>query len=138
MSANSAVIRVPPYFFLHVLDNNKNITRVEVGPQTFVLQDHEKLVLGPERMITIPPCHYCVIANPILTSERGEPLLDSYGQVRVRHGDQEIRFTQEPFALFPGEKLASKVTPLQVLLPNKALRLRALRDFEDHGKQVCM
>eukprot|EP00301_Raphidiophrys_heterophryoidea_P012953 c20283_g1_i1.p1 GENE.c20283_g1_i1~~c20283_g1_i1.p1 ORF type:complete len:846 (-),score=216.37 c20283_g1_i1:57-2561(-) len=131
------VIRVPPYFFLHVLDNNKNITRTEVGPRTFVRQDHEKVVLGPERMITIPPRHLTVISNPVLRGKDGKILEDEFGQVRVSHGDQEIRFSQDPFPLYPGEKLASKVTPLQVLPPNKALRLRAIRDFTNEaGKEI--
>nr|BBB87256.1 major vault protein [Raphidocystis contractilis] len=132
-----SVIRVPPYFFLHVLDNNKNITRLEVGPQTFVRQEHEKVVLGPERMVTIPPRHYCVIVNPVLRAKDGKVLVDSYGQVCLAHSDNEIRFAQDPFPLYPGEKLGSKVTPLQVLPPNKALRLRALRDFTDEaGKEI--
>jgi len=70
-----------------------------------------------------------MIANPALRSKDGKILEDEYGQVRVSHGDQEIRFSQDPFPLYPSEKLASKVTPLQVLPPNKALKLRAIRDF---------
>jgi major vault protein len=134
---SSQVIRVPPYYFLHVLDNNKNITRIEAGPQTFVRQDHEKVVLGPERMITIPPRHYCILANPVQRDEDGKPVVDQYGQSKVSHGDQEIRFTQDPFPLYPGEKLASKVTPLLVLPPNRALHLRAIRDFTNRdGKEL--
>lgn len=134
---SSQVIRVPPYYFLHVLDNNKNITRIEAGPQTFVRQDHEKVVLGPERMITIPPRHYCIIANPVQRDDDGKPIVDQYGQSKVSHGDQEIRFTQDPFPLYPGEKLASKVTPLLVLPPNRALHLRAIRDFTNRdGKEL--
>jgi len=33
--------------------------------------------------------------------------------------------------LYPGEKLYGKVTPLQVVAPNTALRLKAIRDFTD-------
>ena len=80
-------------------------------------------------MITIPPRHYCRIANPVLRDTDGDLITDSFGQVRVRHADEEIRFSQDPFPLYPGEKLSSKVTPLQVLAPNKALRLRATRQF---------
>jgi major vault protein len=116
------------------LDNNKNITRVEIGPLTFVRQDHEKVLLGPERMVTIPPRHYCLISNPVLVGADKRAVVDEFGQARVKHGDQEIRFHQDPFPLYPGEKLASKVTPLLVLPPNKAIRLRATRDFEEDGK----
>jgi major vault protein len=41
------------------------------------------------------------------------------------------RFEQEPFPLYPGEKLAGKVSPLQVVATNTALRLRCIRDFKD-------
>ena len=42
-----------------------------------------------------------------------------------------FRFEQDPFPLYPGEKLYGKVSPLQVVAPNAALRLRAIRDFKD-------
>lgn len=129
--ADSSVIRIKPYNFIHVLDNNTNVTRVETGPQTFTRQDHEKVVLGPEPMVMIPPRHYCIIANPVVRDENKKPVVDDHGQIKLRHGDEEIRFEQEPFPLYPGEKLYGKVSPLQVVAPNAALRLRAIRDFKD-------
>lgn len=53
----------------------------------------------------------------------------------LSHGDEEVRFEGEPFPLYPGEKLYGKVSPLQVVADNTALRLRALRDFEDDEVQ---
>ena len=49
-------IRIPPYHYIHVLDANSNVTRIEVGPQTLIKQDHEKIVTGDKalKMITIP------------------------------------------------------------------------------------
>jgi major vault protein len=82
-------------------------------------------------MIIIPPRHYCIIQNPILRDKDGRQVTDSVGQVKIRHGDEEIRFEQEPFPLFPGETLFGKVSPLQVVAPNTALKLRAIRDFKD-------
>ena len=64
--SNNSVIRIPPYHYIHVLDQNANVTRLEIGPQTFVKQDNERVVLGPEKMTTIPPRHYCVIENPVV------------------------------------------------------------------------
>lgn len=58
---------------------------------------------------------------------------DKDGQVKLRHGDEEIRFEQDPFALYPGEKLVGKVTPLQVVAPQTALRIKCIRDFTDEG-----
>lgn len=126
-----AVIRIKPYHYIHVLDNNTNVTRVECGPQTFTRQEHEKLISGPDPMIMIPPRHFCVVANPVLRDKDNKPVSDGHGQIKLRHGDEEIRYDSEPFALFPGEKVVGKVTPLTIVAPNTALRLRASRDFED-------
>jgi major vault protein len=129
--ADAAVIRLKPYHYIHVVDNNTNATRVEVGPQTFTRQEHEKVVAGPELMVMIPPRHYAVIVNPVVRNADGTPAIDEHGNYKLRHGDEEIRFEQEPFPLYPGEKLFGKVSPLQVVAPNTALRLRAIRDFVD-------
>ncbi len=64
------VIRIPPFFYLHVLNRNTNVTRLEVsldilnifgffyciqvGPQTFVCKEHERVVFGPDKMLIIP------------------------------------------------------------------------------------
>ena len=66
--------------------------------------------------------------NVINSDAAGELVLEKSGQVKLRHGDEEIRFAQDPFVLYPGEKVFGKVSPLQVVAPNTALRLRALRD----------
>jgi len=54
---DSSLIRIPPFHYIHVLDRNANVTRLEIGPQTFIRQDHEKFVTGdkPLKMITLPP-----------------------------------------------------------------------------------
>jgi len=129
--ADASVIRIKPYYYIHVLDNNSNVTRVEVGPQTFTRQEHEKVLLGPEPMIMIPPRHYCVIQNPVVRNEKRAVVKEGNSQVKLRHGDEEIRFEQDPFPLYPGEKLVSKVSPLQVVAPNTALRTKCIRDFTD-------
>ena len=50
--------------------------------------------------------------------------------------EHEIRFAQEPFVLYPGEKLVGEVTPLTVVPANTALRLRATRDHDREGSMV--
>jgi major vault protein len=82
-------------------------------------------------MILIPPRNYCIIQNPIAKGKDAAVVTEPSGQVKIRHGDEEIRFEQDPFPLYPGEKLYGKVSPLQVVAPNTALRLRAIRDFVD-------
>ena len=53
-------------------------------------------------MIMIPPRNFAIIANPVYKDEHGAPVLDKNKQPKLRHGDEEIRFEQEPFALYPG------------------------------------
>jgi major vault protein len=132
----ASVIRIKPYHYIHVLDNNANVTRVVVGPKTFTRQDHEQVVSGPNAMIMIPPRHYCIISNPVLKDSKGV-VTDENGNVKLRHGDEEIRFEQDPFPLYPGEQLNGKVQALQVVAPNCALRLRCIRDFiEGSGEET--
>jgi len=70
-----------------------------------------------------------VVRNP----ETHAVIRDKNGQVKLRHSDQEIRFeSPDPFPLFPGESLVGKVTPLQVVAPNTAIRLRAIRDYKEY------
>lgn len=132
---DEALFRVPPYFYLHVLDQNTNVTRLEIGPKTFIRQDNERVVFGPERMITVPPRHYCIIENPIIRDKDGVVVNDASGQPRLLHADQEIRLTQDPFPLYPGEVLKQPVSPLKIVAANSALRVRAVLDFEDETGQ---
>ncbi len=131
-ASRESVIRVKPFHFVHVLDSNTNVTRLEVGPQTITLKDHEELVLQPAKMVTVPPRHFCIIANPVVV-ENGKAVIDQHGQAKLRLGDKEIRFEQpEPFPLYPGEELVgARVSPLTVVEPDTALRLRAVREFND-------
>lgn len=78
---SKSIYRIPPYYYLHVLDQNTNVTKMEVGPKTYIRQDNEKVILGPEKMIVVPPRHYCIVENPAIVGEDGEIALDSYGQV---------------------------------------------------------
>lgn len=83
-------------------------------------------------MILVPPRHFCIIQNPVVRDEKGAPIIGEDGSTSLRHGDEEVRIeVAEPFPLYPGETLYGKVSPLQVVAPNTALRLRAVRDFED-------
>lgn len=128
---SSGVIRLKPQQFIHILDNNTGVTRLEVGPQTITLRDHERLILKPEPMIVVPPRYYCIVANPLLRDESGEPIADEHGQIKLRYGDREIRFAQDPFPLYPDEELVGDIQQLHVVERNQALRLRAIRDFTD-------
>ena len=85
-----SIYRIPPYYYLHVLDQNSNVTKMEIGPKTFIRQDNEKVILGPEKMIVVPPRHYCIVENPAVMGGEGKVAVDSYGQVRRgREGGRE-------------------------------------------------
>ena len=79
---SKSIYRIPPYYYVHVLDQNSNVTKLEVGPQTFIRQDNEKVILGPEKMIVVPPRHYCIVENPVVRDKGGNPIIDEHGQVR--------------------------------------------------------
>lgn len=109
-------------------------------------------------MIMVPPRHYCVVLNPVARDDDSKVLFDQSGQAKLRHADQEIRLTQDPFPLYPGEEIqqvrvdpppgsgpgpscssvtsvsvCQDVSPLQIVYPDTALRLQALLDFVEEG-----
>lgn len=126
-----SIYRIPPYYYLHVLDQTTNVTRVELGPKTYIRQENEHVILGPNKMVIVPPCHYCIVHNPVMRGDDMSVMYDPAGQVKLRHADLEVRLEQDPFPLYPGETLYLDVKPLQVVHSNTALRLKALRDFVD-------
>ena len=126
-----SVVRIGPIQYIHVLDNNTNLTHTVCGPRTYTLQGHETLVAGPTEMVIIPPRHYCVVEDPVKRDEHGDLCLHKGVQAKLRLGDYEYRFAQPPFPLYPGERQVGKILPLRTLAPNTALQLIALRDFDD-------
>ncbi|XP_056607841.1 major vault protein isoform X2 [Triplophysa dalaica] len=128
---DASIIRIPPHHYIHVLDQNTNIARVEIGPLTYIRQDNERVLFAPIRMIMVPPRHYCVVLNPVVRNDEALVQFDGSGQAKLRHADLEIRLTQDPFPLYPGEEIQKNVTPLQIVYPDTALRLQALLDFEE-------
>ncbi|CAF1217001.1 unnamed protein product, partial [Didymodactylos carnosus] len=133
-----AVYRIAPYYYIHVLDLNTNVTRLEIGPKTFVKLDNETVSIGPEKMITVPSGHYCVVENPVVRNEIGQVYFDDNGQAKLSHADLDIRLEKdykEPFPLYPGEVLRQSVTPLKHVAANSALRLKAVLDFDGNGEQ---
>ncbi|XP_061567579.1 major vault protein isoform X2 [Cololabis saira] len=135
VQVEASIIRIPPHHYIHVLDQNTNIARVEIGPLTYIRQDNERVLFPPVRMLMVPPRHYCVVSNPVTRDDQNQVQFDPSGQAKLRHADLEIRLTQDPFPLYPGEEIQQAVTPLQIVYPDSALRLQALLDFQDDGGQ---
>jgi major vault protein len=116
------------------MDQTTNITRVETGPQTFIRQDNELVVVAPTKMITIPPRHYCIVDNPVARDEDGSVLYEGDSkQVILRHGEKEVRTAQTPFPLYPGETITTSVTQLEIVAADHALRVEAVLDCADHN-----
>lgn len=147
-SSDPNVFRIKPYQYIHILNNNTLVTSILVGPTTYTRKEHEKVVLGPDQMINIPPRHYVQILNPVMRDGKGQPIRDGDGNFQLRHGYEEIRFSlekeplpgvnpeaifDEPFPLYPGEKVVKK-NALVVVKPDEALLLRASREVEVDGK----
>eukprot|EP00331_Platyophrya_macrostoma_P016902 CAMPEP_0176468942 /NCGR_PEP_ID=MMETSP0127-20121128/39441_1 /TAXON_ID=938130 /ORGANISM="Platyophrya macrostoma, Strain WH" /LENGTH=328 /DNA_ID=CAMNT_0017862703 /DNA_START=78 /DNA_END=1063 /DNA_ORIENTATION=- len=120
-----AVVRLKPNQYIHLLDNNANSTKLLTGPLTYTRMDHEYFIpAAPQNFICIPPQRYCVVQNPVVRDPvTNAVVFDVYGQAKVRIGDREIRFSQDPFPLYPGEELQQDVTRLLAVTSN--------RDFDD-------
>ena len=132
---SSSVIRLKPTDYIHVLDNNKNVTRVILGPTTYTKREHETVVDGPKRLIMIKQTCYAKIENPVIIRD-GNPVFDENGNAKLRWGDQEIRFARDPFPLYPGEQLIGDVTELSVIPISTAFRIRAVRDITNEKGEI--
>lgn len=133
----STTIRIPPYNYIHVKDNNTNVTHVVTGPQTYVKQDQEKIIVQPTKMVALPSRHYCCVLNPVSRGADGKIVVDRFGQSKNLHGEKEYRFNsgyKEPFPLYPNEKLEIKPKPLRIIPEGEALLIRATRDLEINGE----
>eukprot|EP01017_Pseudomicrothorax_dubius_P016763 TRINITY_DN1896_c0_g1_i6.p1 TRINITY_DN1896_c0_g1~~TRINITY_DN1896_c0_g1_i6.p1 ORF type:complete len:800 (+),score=283.28 TRINITY_DN1896_c0_g1_i6:30-2429(+) len=139
-AANVNSVRIPPFHYIHVLDKNTNVTRLEVGPLTFVRKEEESIVTGekPLKMIVLPPRHYCEITDPVVRDEKSNVQFDKYGQAVIQYGEVEYRFSEnykEPFPLYPAERLTKNPTQLTVVKENVALKIEAVRNFVDKSKK---
>lgn len=127
-------MKLAPYQYIHVLDKNKSISRIEFGPLNFIKQEHEEITTGnnPIDMIILKPFTYARIMNPVVM-EKNAPKIDKNGQIVVKYGEEEIRTEElysDPFPLYPGETL-KKIDKLTIVPRNHALHVKAIRDFKD-------
>lgn len=84
----------------------------------------------PTKMVSITASEYCVISNPVKRNEEGN-ILEEHGQAMLDFGEEEYRFAQPPFPLYPGEKIKSEVIKMDVLSTDEALLLTAIVGFTD-------
>ncbi|KAK7915384.1 hypothetical protein WMY93_011145 [Mugilogobius chulae] len=131
LPVDASIIRIPPHHYIHVWTRTPTSPAWRPDPLTYIRQDNERVLFPPLRMLMVPPRHYCVILNPVARDDNDQVQFDQSGQAKLRHADQEIRLTQDPFPLYPGEEVQQDVTPLQIVFPDTALRLQALLEFTD-------
>eukprot|EP01012_Entosiphon_sulcatum_P048881 TRINITY_DN6743_c0_g1_i1.p1 TRINITY_DN6743_c0_g1~~TRINITY_DN6743_c0_g1_i1.p1 ORF type:complete len:837 (+),score=148.49 TRINITY_DN6743_c0_g1_i1:513-3023(+) len=131
MAKRQDIVRIKPNYYMHILDNNKNVSRLVLGPATYTPLQHEEIVMEPQSCVIVPPMHYCIVRNPVKRNVDGTVEFLPAGQANVRLGDLEIRNHQPPFPLYPGEEIVQDVTRLEILKVNAALKLKALRAFDD-------
>lgn len=122
-----------------MLNKNNNVSKLVTGPITYIREENEKVTTGnqPKNMIVIPPCGYCEIINPVLL-QNNQPVFDKNNQVKLKLGENEVRFQTEydqPFPLYPGEEITVQPTPMEKAYQMEAFRVKALRDFTDTNNE---
>lgn len=143
--------------YTHVEDTDSCEVLTLLGPLVFPLKAcHRVLPPAPLPCVVVPPAHYVIVLNPVLrtgeeasgrrnrkgagyplvckdddtTSTTQSPLLLRQPTVAVaRPGQREIRFSQPPFPLFPGEALEGPPAPLLLLRHGEALLLTCTEAF---------
>jgi major vault protein len=84
-------------------------------------------------MTTVPPRHYCVIENPVVRDDNGKVIMDENGEAKLAFADLEMRFSGEPFPLYPGEIMKEQIKALEIIAANTALKLVAKLDFNENN-----
>ena len=111
MKGSKNTYRIKPYEYIHVLNKNNNVSKLIIGPITYIREENEKVQTGDDarKMLILPPSGYCVVSDPIMIKD-GQPVYDKNNQVKLKLGETEIRFQEDydmPFPLYPGEELVT-------------------------------
>ncbi|KPA80117.1 hypothetical protein ABB37_05115 [Leptomonas pyrrhocoris] len=128
------LLRLPPFHYAHLTNENTNTTELILGPMTRPIASHETITQPPTSFVILRPTQFCRIANPHRTAVNPatgavEPVRDAYGQVEVHSGEEEYRWHVAPFPLYPEERLV-EVAELRVLSATEALQIVALAAYD--------
>lgn len=89
------------------------------------------------KMIIVPPEHYVVVQNPVVRDAKGAIVVNDKGEDKLRYGDEEIRFHQDPFPLYYGEEAGTffeeKVADMRPQM-DLTRRSRNMEIFLEEGK----
>ena len=131
------IIRIPLRNYVHIKDTFTNITYLVEGAKNYALKSNEVLVKDITPHIQLGKSQYIVIVNPVVRTETGVAR-ETFGQVKLRWGEEEIRIDQDykdPFPLYPGEEIKGKISDFVIVQANEELKLMAVRPFYDNFKK---
>lgn len=131
------ILRLSPWEYAHVLNEDDNIIQLFCGPVTHTLANNESIVKPVTKLHVIPQGSYCVVVNPHAQKVNADgvsvPHVDQNGQVVIRSGEKEVRYNTEPFPLYPEEEI-EVICELPRLMSSEYLVLRVESKFtEDDG-----
>ena len=107
------------------------------GPKNYVLQSNEIVELNITPFIQLRNNTYITILNPVKRTSKGAIEYETFQQVKLNWGDEEIRTSidyKDPFPLYPGEVAKSEVTSFLMVNSNEQVKLQAIRSFKDNIK----
>ncbi|RNF06310.1 major vault protein [Trypanosoma rangeli] len=123
------LLRLRPYEYAHVVNENTNTTELFVGPLTRALASNEIISKPVTPFHVVPHGSYGVIENPHVRASDGvTPVRDRWGQTKVRAGEREIVIGSTAFPLYPEERLVL-VAPMTVLSQDEGLEVKALCNY---------
>lgn len=132
------IIRIPLRHYVHIKDTISNITYMMEGAKNYALKSNEMLVKNMTPHIQLGNSQYVTILNPVARGEDGKILYETFGQVKLRWGEEEIRTDadyKDPFPLYPGEEVKGKISPFVIVQANEQVKLIAVRPFYDEVKK---
>jgi len=129
------IISIAPYEYIYVKNNNTSVIDVIKGPKNYAIQEHEEYVNKKiHKMIVISPMHYATILHPVVIGNKGEPLRDKDGQIRLHHSEIQYRLQTDyktPFFLYHGEKMEGGIKKLDYIPKDYSKVLKAIKRFKD-------
>ncbi|KAG5505660.1 hypothetical protein JKF63_04995 [Porcisia hertigi] len=151
--STTSVVKLMPHEYLYVEDTNTCEVLTVVGPITYTLHDHHRVLQNtPQPCVIVPPMHFVKVNNPMhpvsevlatmpnistpYTALRG-PFSSSAGVTRVKYRSgasplscSEFRFhCNSPFPLLPCETVEGP-WPMPLLTASEALILEALETHD--------
>lgn len=130
----SKIYNILPFQYVHILDKNHNQRRLLEGPINYAVEDHEIVLEDKIKdMVIIPNLSQVIVTNPIERNEKGEIVLDKFGNPKNQWGIAEVRTRDTwntPFPLYPYEEI-SPIKEMKFISQDVALHLKAILPFKD-------